>query len=471
MTRPGFPLAALAAELGDTQSRLETLGGADPLTDVRGVFAMSYRTLSPEVARVFRLLGLHPGPDASVAATASLAAMPIAQVRMSLAKLAAIHLLVEHRPGRYTFHDLLRAYAGELAAVHDSGDERRAAICRVLDHYLSSARATAYALYPQRDNPVSLVEPAPGAVPEGLGHGGPPQLDWFAAELAVMTASLRLAIQIGLDRHVCQLAWTLGGYLARGGRWLDWMATQQAALEAAERLGDQVEQSRAHRSLARACRQLGRFDDAHIHLRTALHTCGSVGDQHGLGLTHLLLGQLFEAQDDLQAALDHTQQAIQQLGSAGDPTGQALALNSAGWCHARLGDYEQALNLCGEALNLQQTTGDRYGEATTWDSLGYVYHYLGDFQQAIVCYKSSLTLRHEGGERYGEATTLIRLGDTYLALGDKRAAGDAWRIANGILDELEHPDADQSRARLQQLDAVRQPSHLANGKCSPAVAP
>jgi tetratricopeptide (TPR) repeat protein len=459
MTRPAFPLAAIAAELHEAQRRLDTLSGADPLTDVRAAFAMSYRTLSSEAACVFRLLGLHPGPDTSVAAAASLVGMPVARVRASLAKLAGIHLIVEHQPGRYSFHDLLRAYAAELAATHDSGDDRRAAIRRMLDHYLHSARATVYELYPQRDHPMSLMEPAAGVVPERLGDGGAPPLDWFATELAVMQAGLRLAVQTGLDRHVCQLAWTLGGYLARSGRWLDWVATQHASLEAAERLGDQVEQARAHRSLARAYRQLGRFDDAHVHLREALDLCGMVGDQHGLGRTHALLGQLFEAQDDLHTALDHAQQAIQRFRSAGDPAGQALALNSAGWSHARLADYEQALTLCAEALSLQQTTGDRYGEATTWDSLGYAYHHLGDFQQAIVCYKSSLTLRHEGGERYGEATTLIRLGDTHLVLGDTRAAGDAWRKAGGILDELEHLDAQRAHTRLQQLEAVRPPRH------------
>lgn len=152
MTRPGFELAALAAELHDAQSRLDTFSGADPLTDVREVFAMSYRTLTPEVARVFRLLGLHPGPDASVAAVASLTGMAVAQARASLAKLAGIHLVVEHAPGRYSFHDLLRAYAVELAALHDSGAERRAAICRMLDHYLHSASAAAYELSEAQDD-------------------------------------------------------------------------------------------------------------------------------------------------------------------------------------------------------------------------------------------------------------------------------------------------------------------------------
>jgi DNA-binding SARP family transcriptional activator len=128
---PDFPLAVLAAE-----------SGADVLTDLRAEFAVSYRTLSPDAARIFRLLGRHPGPDASDAAIAGLAGLSLPRVRASLAELVGIHMLVEHRPGRYGCHGLLRAYAAELAA-RESGDERRAGPRRILDHYLHAAPSAA----------------------------------------------------------------------------------------------------------------------------------------------------------------------------------------------------------------------------------------------------------------------------------------------------------------------------------------
>ena len=52
-----------------------------------------------------------------------------------MAELARAHLVVERTPGRYGFHDLLRAYARELGA----GDET--AMTRMLDHYVHTARA------------------------------------------------------------------------------------------------------------------------------------------------------------------------------------------------------------------------------------------------------------------------------------------------------------------------------------------
>jgi hypothetical protein len=57
--------------------RLATLAGDDPHTDLRTVFAWSYRGLTPAAARLFRLLGLHPGPDLSAAVAASQAATGI----------------------------------------------------------------------------------------------------------------------------------------------------------------------------------------------------------------------------------------------------------------------------------------------------------------------------------------------------------------------------------------------------------
>ena len=112
---PGFPLAVYGTELRGATRALDPLPGGDPATDVRAVFSWSYRALSDPAARMFRLLGLHPGPDISLAAAASLAAAPLSRARVPLDELTQAHLLAEHIPGRYTCHDLLRAYAAEQA--------------------------------------------------------------------------------------------------------------------------------------------------------------------------------------------------------------------------------------------------------------------------------------------------------------------------------------------------------------------
>src|SRR5262249_51642734 len=106
---PSFPLAAIAAELREASSALDPFDGGDRATDVGAVSPWSSRALPAPAARMFRLLGLHPGADITVAAAASLAEAPPGQARALLTELSRAHLLAEHAPGRYAFHDLLRA--------------------------------------------------------------------------------------------------------------------------------------------------------------------------------------------------------------------------------------------------------------------------------------------------------------------------------------------------------------------------
>ncbi len=138
--RPGLPLAALAGELGRESDRLDAFDTGEEATSVRAVFSWSYRQLTESAARMFRLLGLHPGPDINLLAAASLAGLPVRATRRALAELTAASLLSEHVPGRYALHDLLRAYAAEQARQIETADERRAAIRRALDHYLHTGR-------------------------------------------------------------------------------------------------------------------------------------------------------------------------------------------------------------------------------------------------------------------------------------------------------------------------------------------
>jgi DNA-binding SARP family transcriptional activator len=119
--KPGLKLADLAAELRASNGRLDALDTGDPAVSIRRAFSWSYQTLRESDQRVFRLLGLHPGPDISTAAAATLAGDDLAGIRRSLTELTRVHLLTEHRPGRYIFHGLLRAYAAELAAAVDDG--------------------------------------------------------------------------------------------------------------------------------------------------------------------------------------------------------------------------------------------------------------------------------------------------------------------------------------------------------------
>ncbi len=164
---PTVPLAALAGDLRETRARLDALDTGDGASSIRAAFARSYQDLSSSAARMFRLVGLHPGPDISVPAAASMAGIQADQARAALAELARFHLATEHAHGRFSCHDLLRAYAAEQAARFDTELDRRAALHRMLDHYLHTARRGAVLLHPARDE-VTPAPPLTGAIPERL---------------------------------------------------------------------------------------------------------------------------------------------------------------------------------------------------------------------------------------------------------------------------------------------------------------
>jgi DNA-binding SARP family transcriptional activator/tetratricopeptide (TPR) repeat protein len=449
---PGFGLAALAAELRAAGGGLDEFAGSDPATDVRAVFSWSYRQLGAEAARLFRLLGLHPGPDIGRPAAASLAGVPAGAVRPLLAELTRAHLLTEHTPGRYSLHDLLRAYAAELAGGVDTEPERHAAVHRLLSHYVHTAHRADRLLSPHRDDPVTLEPVAEGAHPERLTEHSA-ALTWFAAEHPVLQAAIRQTT--GFDAHVCELAWALQPFLGYQGRWHDGVDVVTVFLDAARRLPAPGRQALAHRLLGCSFVALDRYDDAGTHLRHALDLYRQAGDEVGAAHAHRLCAWMLDRQGRHREALVHAELALAGFRAAGHRPGQARSLNAVGWFHALLGDHEQALARCRQALDLQEELGDRPGQAETWDSLGYSYHRLGRYARAVACYENSVALYREFDDRYNLAATLACLGDAHYAAGDLDSAGTAWRHGLAVFERLGHPAADDFRARLTKLAEPR----------------
>jgi tetratricopeptide (TPR) repeat protein len=446
---PDFPLSTLAAELRKARSSLDGFEDGETATSVRTVFSLSYRQLSEPAARLFRLLGLHPGPHVGTAAAASLAGQPAEQARAALAELNRANMVAEPAPSRYTFHDLLRAYAAELVHSLDPELDRHAATRRMVDHYLHSAHAADRLVHPDRD-PIALVPAQPGVTVQPVADRGR-ALAWFAVEHPVLLAVVRQAVGAGFDTETCQLVWAFADFLDWRGHWRDLAETQRAALAAAKRLGDRPEQARANRSLGSAYTRLGRYDDARTHLRNALDLYRALRDPVGGAHTHLHFSETFEREGRHGEALQHARQTLALARAAKHPKWCARGLNAVGWYHAQLGEHRQALTHCRQALALQEEMGDRDGAADTWDSLGYAHHHLGEYPQAVDCYRRAVELWQETGNRRGQADTLVNLGDTLAAMDQADTAREAWRQALVILDDLGLPDAERVRANLHRL--------------------
>ncbi|WP_405988285.1 AfsR/SARP family transcriptional regulator [Streptomyces sp. NBC_00986] len=445
--QPHQPLGTLAEELREAGGRLDALDGGEESSQVRAVFSWSYSALSPAAARLFRLLALHPGPDLDQRAAAALAGAPPERVRPLLSELTSGHLLVEHAPGRYAFHDLLRVYAGELVTAYDDEWEQRSAVHRMLDHYLHSARAADVLVTPQ-PNPVESPAPRPGANAvefEDYGRA----LAWLVAEHPVLLALVRQA-QRGFDAHVWRLVTVLTTFLDRHGYWQALLTAGHRALAAAEREGDRAGRANAHRGLGLALDRLKCPEPAREHYLRALELFAAVGSDAGQARTHQHLSRMSGGQGNAELALEHAYRSLEHYRAAGDRAGQAAALNHIGWRQAHLGDHLRALGHCEQALELARSAGDVDGQAHISDSLGYIHHQLGGYQQAVDRYRQAAQLFHATGERHSEAACLTCLGDSHRSAGQSDAAHEVWTRALALTTELGLPDDDPIRAGLRE---------------------
>ena len=448
-SQPGLSLAGLAADLRDARRRLDALDTGHVATNVRAVMSWSYQQLDPVTAELFRLLGLHAGPDVSAAAAASLARLPVQEARRRLGDLARAHLLTEHAPGRFSSHDLLRAYAAELTESAESEAERRAATGRMLDHYLRTAHRAALQLHPTRRR-ITLAPPEPGAEPEHVNDAAAAQA-WFHAELRVLMAAAERALEAGFDAQAWQIAWALFRYLETGGRWHDWVKIEQCALAATERLGDPSAHALAHQRFGYASGRLARYEEAYAHLDRALSIHTELGDHAGQAYVHNSLAIMLDSQGRTSEALQQAKQALDSYTAAGHANGRAVALNAVGWFHAMLGNHQEALSYAGQSLGLSREIGSEDGMAAALDTLGYAHQHLGHPAEAVSCYQQALDLHLEVSGNWGAAETLGHLGDARHAAGDLAGARADWEQSLAVLDDLDHPDADRIRAKLSGL--------------------
>lgn len=348
--RPGLPLAPLAAEMRDARRRLDVLETGESATSVRMVFSWSRAKLGDSASRMFRLLGIHPGPDITVPAAASLAGLPSGQAHLALAELCDEHLLTEYVPGRYSCHDLLRSYAVEEAMSRESEADRHAALHRVLDHYLDTAIVASCLLHPYHAK-VRRASPHPGVMPEKMG--GPAEAaEWFENERQVLLAVIGKAAESGHAPHAWELPWAAGWYFQDKACWQRLAAAQEAALAVATRLGDLAGLATANQHLGWLRFLLGDVVSAGHYLDEAINLARQLGDKRLRALAGLRRAYVLHAQDRIPEAMVQARQALWLYHAIGDPRGEARALYTIGGHLIQLGDHQQAINFSSRALTV-----------------------------------------------------------------------------------------------------------------------
>jgi tetratricopeptide (TPR) repeat protein len=507
---PHLGLDELIADLRDESALWDTLSSGDEgeTEAVRTVFAWSYRALPSEAARLFRLLGLHPGPDFGLGAAASLAGVTRRRARQLLNVLVGAHLLEQTAPERYEFHDLLRAYAADQAHDEEPADERGAALRRLLDWYLRAADAAQTWIVPANDR-VPMEPPADGVeVPSFAEYDA--AVDWSEREQPNILPAMRAAEAAGLDGHAWRLATVWWHAQAPSALATEWLAIGEIGLRAVQRVGDRAAEAGLLDNLGLGHKRLSQLPESQERHEEALSLWRELGDRAGearslnyLGLIQLRRRRLADAEERFEQAgavfreLGERHKEFMALSNRGTTRYQATRLEEAAQdarralsAHRELGvrgsvgnalrllaaialergEVGEALRLVGEAVEIALDLRDQVLEGYWLITMGDVRRERGEWGEALECYQGSAVLHRRLGDRSREALAWQGAGSVYARLGRggeavaffRRAAavhremGDGWGEAvalDGLAGVVEGDDA--GRAREYRAEALR----------------
>jgi tetratricopeptide (TPR) repeat protein/transcriptional regulator with XRE-family HTH domain len=429
---PAWTPAGLAADLAAAEDRLGLMAAEN--LSVTAAFGLSYHDLTDAQQRLFRRLGLHPGPDIDAHAAAALDDTTPNHARRGLEDLYDQHLITQPAtPGRYRFHDLLREHARTLAAA-DNPAESNAAARRLLDYYQQAALAAAGRI-PARVFARRPPSAAPPACAPPLSTGAQ-AAGWLEAERANLLAAAGDAADRGHHQHAAGIAAAVGGFLYTRGYWDEAIALQRTALDAARRAGDRPAQAAAFNQLCLVQAVTGDTPAAAASQRQALALYRDLGDTRGQGDALDSLSMLHQVAIDYPAAAAAARQALDLYRDAGDRLGQGDALNRLGFAHMFADDYPAAAATTQQALDLFRDLGDKHGQALAVEVLGVTQLRTGSYPEATASYRQALRLYREVGDRQGEGAVLGCLGAVQRLTGDYPAAAASLQQALKIFRDI-----------------------------------
>jgi len=445
---PAWTVADRAADLAAARDRLELMRAEN--LSVAAAFDMSYRDLTTQQQKMFRRLGLHPGPSIDAYAAAALYGADYGTARQQLEALYDHYLLTESAHGRYDFHDLIRQHARTLAATDDPG-ETGEAISRLFEYYEYAATCAAGHLA-RNTRPVVI---APGGRPDTAPAlaDGDQALAWLRAERANLLACIGHAARHAQHARVVALTAGISSLLRTDGPVTEALDLHAAAARAARQLGDGLGEAGAWSEIG-AARDLAGDYPAGIRAREkALKLYRDLRNRQGEANVLVEVGASRQLTGDYPGAAQALERALDVSASLGDLLGQANALRNLGFLLQAAGDYSRAFRALDQALDLCRSLGDRQGEAQTLDRIGFVRQLTGDFPGAVEVLERALAIYTGLSHPLGQANALIELGTMRRITGDFRGAAQALLRALGLYRGLGHRLGEASA--LNELGVVR----------------
>ncbi|MFF1815916.1 BTAD domain-containing putative transcriptional regulator [Kribbella sp. NPDC058245] len=440
-------LAEVVDALGDAQARLAHLDGGDPQSDLTAALSWSHQALPAPAAAMFRLLGLHPGDDIGLPAAAALAGLPLMQARAVLDHLVTVHLVHQHRPGRYEMHDLIRLYAGELAADVPRF-ERDTAMDRLADWYLHAALSADGRLSPFR--PRDFAEPFRPTSPTPEFATVSDAVAWFEQEYDCLRAIITWSASHRRAGHAWRTVIAMLMFIDNRLPWSDGLALLELAVDAASTESRPSARALALNSLVFFSFHRRDWARLESYLTEAISCFQADGHTRGEGSALSNLAYLHAELGHFELTLEYSDRAIRLCAESGETRGLAMNLHNRGVALAATGRHAEALEAHLESDRVNP--GDPATEAINLQDLGRTYAELGRIAAAVRAFRRCVQKLRMIDNRRGEADALIDLGKLLLKADHPTLAAGPLRTALTILVEFADPRIADVEALLAQAE-------------------
>nr|WP_042177986.1 BTAD domain-containing putative transcriptional regulator [Kibdelosporangium sp. MJ126-NF4]CEL12897.1 Pathway specific regulator [Kibdelosporangium sp. MJ126-NF4]CTQ98581.1 Pathway specific regulator [Kibdelosporangium sp. MJ126-NF4] len=458
VNRPHESIASYVGKLNAGNRLAHLAVDEDPHVGVRVSFDLSYQVLTPDCARLFRLLGLVPGPDFSPDAAAALSGLAAQETVRLLDRLTAAHLLDCTAPDRYQFHDLLRLYAAQRAEAEDAAENRTDAVLRLLGWALHTTAAAAQLLYPEiapvlRELPESQAQPRTFTDPVDA-------LAWLDAERANLIAIIGHAVEHGPRELAWYLVDAMSGYFHLQMNRVDWHRAAEDGLRAARGAGDRDAEAAMLHSIAYAHFSFGEYAQVLEHDLQALaryretgNTAGEAEVSKWSGLASWLLGRLEEASA-------YHERAVECFQATGNRAGEAISLTNLAYVFCDSGRFAESLDNSTRALAIQHEIGTQLGQALSMHAIAHVNNSFGNYDRALELINEVIARYRKIGYRHGEVSALEVLAMIHRDAGRHQEALDSGDDALALAEEINEPKSHvcalntigYSRSHLRQFD-------------------
>ncbi|MEV5960256.1 BTAD domain-containing putative transcriptional regulator [Kribbella sp. NPDC051952] len=459
--RPDLSARELARRLRDESSRLDELSIGE--LAVRTSADLSYDALSPEEARLYRLIG-HFAVGVFSARALEAVASP-ASVRRSLDRLIEVNLVrissVDQRgTARYRVHDLLRLHA---LGVGDADQKAQAVrdVEIVLDAILNKMRRANKALafeyfgVHEHTGPLTAPDPSPFTETDAIA--------WFDSERSTFVPAIRAAAQNGLHEYAWRIAAAWGPYLDMRAGFDDWNGSHQQGLLNAIACGDRRAEAIMHRNLGQLALYKDDWDDAWRHFQAAAPLFAEVGERLGEGITAVGLGTWLRERSSLAEGLAQYEKAIEAFVEVGNANAEALARTAAANVWLSRDDTVTAGRYLAQAFLLATRRVDSHREAKVRRRIAALRSKQGQYDQAIRQLRTALAIFNGIGDDHCATYARTDLGEALMARGEVAAARkmllDAIDIGHRLGDRSVEGQAAQQLGRLYlstgNLDSAR----------------